>query len=124
MTFVTLEDETGKINVVVWRATAEKYRREPLGATPLTVTGHVERVETAAVPAVHPMAGSKRNVERRRYAPTRFGSSGFLRRRNAPMPQAPKAIIANVPGSGTVLLHTAPAQAELVGGGVYPASRM
>ena len=56
MTFVTLEDETGTINVVVWRATAEKYRRELLGATLLTVTGHVERVEAAAVPVVHRIA--------------------------------------------------------------------
>ena len=48
VTFVTLEDETGTVNVVVWRATADKYRRELLGATLLTVTGHVERVE--AVP--------------------------------------------------------------------------
>jgi len=56
VTFVTLEDETGTINVVVWRATAEKYRRELLGSTLLTVYGHVERVETAAVPVVHLIA--------------------------------------------------------------------
>ena len=56
VTFVTLEDETGTINVVVWRATAEKYRRELLGATLLAVFGHVERVETSAVPVVHLIA--------------------------------------------------------------------
>jgi error-prone DNA polymerase len=56
VTFVTLEDETGTINVVVWRTTAEKYRRELLGSTLLTVTGHVERVETSAVPVVHLIA--------------------------------------------------------------------
>jgi error-prone DNA polymerase len=56
VTFVTLEDETGTINVVVWRATAEKYRRELLGSTLLTVYGHVERVETSAVPVVHLIA--------------------------------------------------------------------
>jgi len=56
VTFVTLEDETGTINVVVWRTTAEKYRRALLGATLLTVTGHVERVETSAVPVVHLIA--------------------------------------------------------------------
>jgi error-prone DNA polymerase len=56
VTFVTLEDETGTINVVVWRATAEKYRRELLGSTLLAVTGHVERVETSAVPVVHLIA--------------------------------------------------------------------
>jgi error-prone DNA polymerase len=56
VTFVTLEDETGTTNVVVWRATAEKYRRELLGSTLLTVYGHVERVETSAVPVVHLIA--------------------------------------------------------------------
>jgi len=56
VTFVTLEDETGTINVVVWRATAEKYCREPLGSTLLTVHGFVERVETSAVPVVHRIA--------------------------------------------------------------------
>jgi error-prone DNA polymerase len=37
VTFVTLEDETGWINVVVWHATAERFRRELLGSTLLTV---------------------------------------------------------------------------------------
>ena len=59
MTFVTLEDEAGTINVVVWRATVEKYRRELLGSTLLTVTGHVERVEAAAVPVVHLIASRR-----------------------------------------------------------------
>jgi len=57
VTFVTLKDETATINVVVWRTTAEKYRRALLGSTLLTVTGHVERAETsAAVPVVHLIA--------------------------------------------------------------------
>jgi len=56
VTFVTLEDETGTINVVVWRTTAEKYRRELLGSTLLTVYGHVERIEAKDVPVVHVIA--------------------------------------------------------------------
>ncbi len=56
VTFVTLEDETGVLNVVVWRATADKYRRELLGATLLTVYGHVERVSTAGTPVIHLIA--------------------------------------------------------------------
>ena len=56
VTFVTLEDETGVLNVVVWRATADKYRRELLGATLLTVYGHVERVSTAGTPLIHLIA--------------------------------------------------------------------
>jgi error-prone DNA polymerase len=56
VTFVTLEDETGTINVVVWRTTAETYRRELLGSTLLTVYGHVERTETPSVPVIHVIA--------------------------------------------------------------------
>ena len=56
VTFVTLEDETGTINVVVWRTTAEQYRRELLGSTLLTVLGHVERIETESVPVIHVIA--------------------------------------------------------------------
>jgi error-prone DNA polymerase len=56
VTFVTLEDETGTINVVVWRTTAERYRRELLGSTLLTVYGHVERVEAKDAPVIHVIA--------------------------------------------------------------------
>ncbi|HTT13470.1 MAG TPA: error-prone DNA polymerase [Burkholderiaceae bacterium] len=56
VTFVTLEDETGTINVVVWRTTAEEYRRELLGSTLLTVYGHVERTDTPGVPVIHVIA--------------------------------------------------------------------
>jgi error-prone DNA polymerase len=56
VTFITLEDETGTINVVVWRATAERYRRAMLASTLLTVYGHIERVETAHSPVVHLIA--------------------------------------------------------------------
>jgi len=41
--FVTLEDETGTVNVVVWRALVERQRRALLGATLLAVQGIVER---------------------------------------------------------------------------------
>jgi error-prone DNA polymerase len=41
--FVTLEDETGCANVVVWRGVAERQRRELLGARLLAVRGVVER---------------------------------------------------------------------------------
>lgn len=37
--FVTLEDETGKVNVIVWPSLPEKQRREALGATLLAVYG-------------------------------------------------------------------------------------
>ena len=41
--FVTLEDETGATNVIVWRDLSDRQRRELLGATLLAVFGTVER---------------------------------------------------------------------------------
>ena len=41
--FVTLEDETGWVNVIVWPALVEKQRRELLGAKLMTVHGSLER---------------------------------------------------------------------------------
>ncbi|OGA17792.1 MAG: error-prone DNA polymerase [Betaproteobacteria bacterium RIFCSPLOWO2_02_FULL_66_14] len=41
--FLTLEDETGSSNVVVWRDIAERQRRELLGARLLGVQGVIER---------------------------------------------------------------------------------
>ncbi|HXZ52974.1 MAG TPA: error-prone DNA polymerase [Burkholderiales bacterium] len=41
--FITLEDETGCANVVVWRELAERQRRELLGARLLGVEGVIER---------------------------------------------------------------------------------
>ena len=43
MVFVTLEDETGNVNVVVWRDLADRQRRELLGARLLGVHGILER---------------------------------------------------------------------------------
>ena len=41
--FVTLEDETGCVNVVVWRDLVERQRKELLGARLLGVEGAIER---------------------------------------------------------------------------------
>ena len=41
--FVTLEDETGTVNVIVWRDLLERQRRELLGARLLAVEGSIER---------------------------------------------------------------------------------
>ncbi len=43
VTFLTLEDETGQINVVVWRDLAEKLRRELLESRLLAVYGVLEQ---------------------------------------------------------------------------------
>jgi error-prone DNA polymerase len=51
--FVTLEDETGMVNVVVWRDVAERQRRALLGSQLLAVHGTVERQKEV----VHLLAG-------------------------------------------------------------------
>jgi error-prone DNA polymerase len=43
VTFVTLEDETGQVNLVVWRRIAERQRRALLGSQLLAVYGEVQR---------------------------------------------------------------------------------
>ena len=43
VTFITMEDETGQINVVVWRDLGDKQRRELLGSRLLAVYGVLER---------------------------------------------------------------------------------
>jgi len=56
VTFITLEDETGCINIVVWRTVAERFRKELLGACLLVVYGHLERVDTNGNAVVHVIA--------------------------------------------------------------------
>jgi len=51
--FVTLEDETGATNVIVWRDLSDRQRRELLGAKLLAVYGTVER----EAQVVHVVAG-------------------------------------------------------------------
>ena len=43
VTFLTLEDETGQVNVVVWRDLAERQRKELLGSQLLAVYGVLEQ---------------------------------------------------------------------------------
>jgi DNA polymerase III alpha subunit len=41
--FITLEDETGTINVVVWNAIYERFRRAVIAGRMLRVTGRIQR---------------------------------------------------------------------------------
>ncbi len=41
--FLTLEDETGVINIVVWRALYERFRRAVIAGRLLRVTGRIQR---------------------------------------------------------------------------------
>ena len=42
VTFVTLEDETGHVNLIVWRDLAERQRRALLGSRLLGVIGELQ----------------------------------------------------------------------------------
>ena len=44
--FMTLEDETGIANLIVWPATLERFRRAALGATLLYCRGRLQREES------------------------------------------------------------------------------
>ncbi len=41
--FLTLEDETGIANIIVWRAAYERFRRAVVSARALRVTGRLQR---------------------------------------------------------------------------------
>ena len=43
VTFVTLEDETGQVNLIVWKSIAEQQRRVLVGARLMGVTGLIQR---------------------------------------------------------------------------------
>ena len=45
VTFVTLEDETGTVNVVVWRAVAERQRQVLLESRLLAIEGHMQAAD-------------------------------------------------------------------------------
>ena len=51
--FLTLEDETGNINVLVWTSVLERYRSELLQGQLLQINGTVEREGEV----IHVMAG-------------------------------------------------------------------
>lgn len=61
--FVSLEDETGTSNVVIWNSTQERYRTEILTGKLLIIKGKVEILaDGVAVPVVHVIAGHIQNV--------------------------------------------------------------
>ena len=54
MLFLTLEDETGNSNIVVWRSTQTHFRQALMSARLLLVTGTVETVDNVT----HVVAGA------------------------------------------------------------------
>ena len=57
MVFVTLEDETGTVNVIVWASVAEAQRKPLLGARLLTVYGQWQRQGEGDRAVMHLLAG-------------------------------------------------------------------
>ncbi|MFA5631490.1 MAG: error-prone DNA polymerase [Porticoccaceae bacterium] len=56
--FMTLEDETGNINVIIWRGTQEHFKNIILTARLVLIKGTLEIVrENTATPVVHVVAG-------------------------------------------------------------------
>lgn len=44
--FLTLEDETGIVNIVVWRKIYEQFRRAVISGRLLRVTGRMQKADT------------------------------------------------------------------------------
>jgi error-prone DNA polymerase len=62
VTFVTLEDETGTVNVIVWKAVAQRQRTELLHARLLAVHGTWQRDEGSGGQVCHLIAGFLRDL--------------------------------------------------------------
>jgi error-prone DNA polymerase len=62
VTFVTLEDETGTVNVIVWKALKERQRAELLHAKLLAVHGTWQRDEASGGQVCHVVAGYLRDL--------------------------------------------------------------
>ncbi len=61
--FMSLEDETGTTNVIIWNSTQERFRTEILTGKLLIIKGTVEILaDGVAVPVVHVIAGHIQNV--------------------------------------------------------------
>ena len=89
--FITLEDETGIANLIVWPATLERFRRAALGATLLYCRGRLQREESV----IHIVAEDLRDMTAR---------LGTLRDRTGDGPLAPPgklpfALRERIPGS-------------------------
>ena len=90
--FITLEDETGVANLIVWPNVLERFRRAALGATLLYCRGKLQREQSV----IHIVAEDLRDLT------TRLNT---LRDRTAGAPAAPRsAASANLPGSGSDLV--------------------
>lgn len=75
VTFVTLEDETGVANLVVWSGVFERYRREVMAARPLLASGRLQR-EGRVVHVVARRLEDHLRARWRAAPPARLGRTG------------------------------------------------
>ncbi len=75
--FMTIEDETGDINIIIWARTQETFRKIIMTAKLVVVTGTIEIAsEGAAVPVIHVIAGRIEDYSNR-LAELEFKSRSF-----------------------------------------------
>lgn len=66
--FLTIEDETGNINVIVWKSTQDNFRKELLTAKLLVIKGTLEIAnEYVTEPVIHVVAGHLEDYSERFY---------------------------------------------------------
>jgi error-prone DNA polymerase len=93
--FITLEDETGIANLIVWPAILERFRRAALGATLLYCRGRLQREESV----IHLVAEDLRDMTGR--LGTLRERTGRERTGDGPLPspgKAPFALRERIPG--------------------------
>jgi error-prone DNA polymerase len=85
--FITIEDETGVTNILLWSRLLERFRREVMASRLMLVTGEVQRSREGVV---HLMAS---RVE------DRTAMLGLLADTPPPIPLCPPDEVASTPGS-------------------------
>ena len=88
--FITIEDETGTANLIIWPTILERFRRTALGATLLRCTGKLQREESV----IHVVAERLEDMTSRLH--TLRDRTGDAEPRRAPKP--PFASSAKPPG--------------------------
>ena len=58
MLFLTLEDETGNMNIIIWKNTLEQFRQAILESRLLLIKGKIERENSV----VHIIAGHIKDI--------------------------------------------------------------
>jgi error-prone DNA polymerase len=84
--FITIEDETGIANLIVWPAILERFRRAALGATLLRCTGKLQREESV----IHVVADRLEDMTP--HLNTLRGRTGEAESRPAPKPPFAPAV--------------------------------